>query len=78
MRRIEVKVKPQSRVSELTPPADGGAIWQAQIKSAPVDGKANAELIALVAKHFRCRKVDVHIKLGGTSRTKWIDIAVED
>jgi hypothetical protein len=78
MRRIEVKVKPQSRLSELLPPTDDSATWQAHIKSAPVDGKANAELIALVAKHFHCRKADVSIKLGGSSRTKWVDIAVDE
>ena len=78
MRRIEVKVKPQSRHSELTPPSDGTSVWHAHLKSPPVDGKANAELIALVAKHFHCRKAEVSIKLGGSSRTKWIDIVSED
>ena len=75
MTRIEVKVKPQARASGLTPPAEGETLWHAQLKSPPVDGKANAELIALVAKQFGCRKADVSIKLGGSSRTKWVDIA---
>ncbi len=75
MPRIEVKVKPQARASSLTPPADGETLWHAQLKSPPVDGKANAELIALVAKHFACRKADVSIKLGGSGRTKLIDVA---
>ena len=44
---LQVKVKPGARDSTLTPAADG--TWLAQIKSPPVDGKANAELIALVA-----------------------------
>jgi uncharacterized protein (TIGR00251 family) len=74
MPRIEVKVKPQARDSRLTPPAEGETLWHAQLKSPPVDGKANAELIALVAKHFGCRKADVSIKLGGASRTKWVDV----
>ena len=47
---IQVKVKPNARVSNLEQAADG--TWLAQIKAAPVDGKANEELITLVAKRF--------------------------
>ena len=74
MIRIEVKVKPQARTSELVEPAQGATLWQAKLKSPPVDGKANAELIALVAKHFRCPRSAVSIKLGARGRNKWVDI----
>ena len=43
---IQIKVKPNSRTSLLEQNEDG--TWLAQIKSPPVDGKANEELIALV------------------------------
>ena len=71
-RVIQVKVKPNSRVSVLEEMADG--TWLAQIKSPPVDGKANEELIALVAKQFGCRKSEVSIKSGASSRTKLVKI----
>jgi uncharacterized protein (TIGR00251 family) len=71
---IQIKVKPNSRVSLLEHGADG--TWLAQLKSAPVNGKANEELIALVAKHFKCRKADVSIKAGSSSRMKLIRIEV--
>jgi uncharacterized protein (TIGR00251 family) len=71
-RVIQIKVKPNSRASVLEQKEDG--TWLAQIKSPPVDGKANEELIALVAKHFKCRKSDVSIKTGGSSRVKLIRI----
>lgn len=74
MTRIQVKVKPASRTSALTPPEDEQGVWLAQLKSLPVDGKANAELIALVARHFACRKADVSIRLGAGVRTKCVDI----
>ena len=70
---IQVKVKPNSRASVLEQQDDG--TWRAQIKSPPVDGKANEELIALVAKHFSCRKSDVSIKSGGSGRVKLVQIA---
>jgi uncharacterized protein (TIGR00251 family) len=71
-RIIQIKVKPNSRSSVLEQKDDG--TWVAQIKSPPVDGKANEELIALVAKHFKCHKSDVSIKTGGSSRVKLIRI----
>jgi len=71
-RLIQIKVKPNSHASLLEQKADG--TWVALIKSPPVDGKANHELIRLVAKYFACRKSDVSIKTGGSSRTKLIQI----
>jgi uncharacterized protein len=71
-RVVQVRVKPNSRVSLLEQQPDG--TWLAQIKSPPVDGKANEELIGLVAKQFGCRKSDVSIKSGASSRTKLVRI----
>ena len=70
---LQVKAKPNSRVSALTQQDDG--TWLAQLKSPPVDGKANAELIALLAKHFGCRQADVTIKAGAGGRLKLVKIA---
>ena len=50
-----VKAKPNARVACLTQQDDG--TWLAQLKALPVDGKANAELIALVANHFGCSRI---------------------
>ncbi len=69
---VQIKVKPQSRVSALTQDAEGQ--WLAQIKSLPVDGKANEELIGLVAKQFGCAKSRVSIKSGAASRMKLVRI----
>jgi uncharacterized protein YggU (UPF0235/DUF167 family) len=71
---IQVRVKPRSRVSQLTAAADGS--WLAQLKSQPIDGKANAELIGLVATKFQCAKSAVSIKSGASGRVKLIRIAV--
>jgi uncharacterized protein (TIGR00251 family) len=71
---IQVKVKPTARQSLLTPPTEPGAAWNAQLKSPPVDGKANEELIALVAKHFGCAKRSVSIRSGAGGRMKLVDI----
>jgi uncharacterized protein YggU (UPF0235/DUF167 family) len=39
-----------------------------------VDGKANEELISLVAKQFGCAKSKVSIKSGAASRVKLVRI----
>jgi uncharacterized protein YggU (UPF0235/DUF167 family) len=51
---LQIKVKPNARASVLEQAADGS--WSAQLKSPPVDGKANRELIELVAERFGCRR----------------------
>ena len=71
-RIIQIKVKPNSRASLLQQNEDG--TWLAHIKSPPIDGKANEELIALVAKHFGYRKSEVSIKSGASSRLKLVQI----
>jgi uncharacterized protein (TIGR00251 family) len=70
---LQIKVKPNARISSLVRQPDG--TWMAQLKSPPVDGKANKELIALVADHFGCRKVEVVIKSGASGRMKLVKIA---
>jgi len=39
-----------------------------------VDGKANAELVALVAKQFGCSKAAVSIKSGAGGRMKLVRV----
>jgi len=69
---IQVKVKPRAAVSLLTLEESG--VWIAQLKSPPVDGKANEELLALVARRFGCRRSAVSIKSGASARTKLVHI----
>ncbi len=72
MKLIQVKVKPNARISALHETSDG--TWLAQIKSPPVDGKANEELAALVAQHFARRKSQVSVKNGASGRIKLVKI----
>jgi uncharacterized protein len=69
---IQVRVKPRARVSRLS--QDLAGVWTAQLKSPPVDGKANAELIGLIAEQFGCAKSAVRIKSGASGRTKLVKI----
>ena len=69
---IRVKVKPNARGSSLVQLSDGS--WVAQVKAPAIEGRANAELVALVASHFHCVKAAVSIKSGISGRIKFVRI----
>jgi uncharacterized protein (TIGR00251 family) len=72
MRTLKLKVKPGSRDESLIEQDDG--TWVARVKAPPVDGKANAALIALIAAHFGLRKAQVSIKSGAAGRMKLVQL----
>lgn len=69
---LRVRVKPRSRVSALEQSADG--TWVARLRAPPVDGKANEELVALVAERFGRPKSAVTIRAGAAGRTKLVRV----
>lgn len=69
---IQVKVRPNARLSRLEETESG--VWLAQLKSPPVDGKANQELIGLVAGAFGCPRAAVSIRSGASGRMKLVRI----
>ena len=72
MKTIQLRVKPGSRMDSLEEGPDG--IWLARVKAPPVDGKANAAVIALVAGRFGVPKSNVSIKAGAGARLKLVRI----
>ena len=67
--RIAVKVIPNARKNELIKTETG---YTARIASAPVDGKANEALIALLSNTFCLAKKDIEIIKGAASRNKTV------
>lgn len=70
---IRVKVRPNARSSSLEEQGDGTFI--ARLKAPPVDGKANAELVALIARRFGVSRSAVTIKAGAGARLKLVSVA---
>lgn len=68
----QVKVKPNSRQQKIEEETDGSLT--VHLKSPPVDGKANDELIQILAKNFDVPKSSIRIKSGLSSRNKLIEI----
>ncbi|MBD2691602.1 DUF167 domain-containing protein [Anabaena catenula] len=67
-----VKVKPNSKQQKIVEQEDGSLI--VNLKSPPVDGKANEELIKLLAEKFDVPKSYIRIKSGLSSRQKLVEI----
>lgn len=55
--------------------ADGRVALKARVRVAPEDGRANAALVALIAKALGAPKNKVSIRSGETSRVKRLFIA---
>ncbi|MEG3895043.1 MULTISPECIES: DUF167 domain-containing protein [unclassified Microcoleus] len=70
-----VKVKPHSKQQSIEEQPDGSLT--VHLKSPPVDGKANQELIVLLAKKFKVPKSAIGIKSGFSSRNKLVEVAIE-
>lgn len=71
--RVTVRVTPRARQRRLEQVADG--TWRALVPEPPEDGRANAAVIELLAKHFDVPKRAVRIVRGQTSRQKVVEIA---
>jgi len=69
---LKIKVKPGAKTESLVATEDG--TWVASVKAQPVDGKANAALLALVARHFAVARSAVQLKSGAGSRLKLVQV----
>mgnify|MGYP005850079747 FL=1 len=69
---FNVKVKPNSKQQAIILEDDGSLT--VRLQSPPVDGKANKELIQVLAKRFGVRKSQVSIRSGERSRMKRVEV----
>ena len=76
--RLTVRLTPRGGVDRLdgvVQASDGRRMLAIRVAALPVDGAANAALIALLAKALRLRKADVAIVSGSGHRLKVIHLA---
>ena len=72
---IECSVIPKSREEKIV-----GIVadtLKVKLTAAPTDGKANKQLLALLAKSFGVRVADVAVVRGETNRHKTISVPIE-
>lgn len=76
--RLELRVTPNAgrdAIEGVELRDDGGAVLRLRVKAVPDRGKANAAVIALLAKALGRPKSDLTLVSGDTARQKSIEIA---
>lgn len=70
--KIRIKVKPNSREQKVEVLPDGS--FKIQVKSIAEKGKANEEIIKILADYFDTPKSNIRIILGQGSSNKLVEI----
>ncbi|MFA6421806.1 MAG: DUF167 domain-containing protein [Candidatus Buchananbacteria bacterium] len=72
MRQILVQAKPNSSKVEVEKITD--QVYKVRLTAPPVDGKANDQLIKVLAQYFDVSKSNIAIKAGKNAKTKVVII----
>jgi uncharacterized protein len=73
---LAIKASPASSKNIIVGVEEGRL--KIKLKSAPVDGEANKELVAFLSKSLKVPKSDIVIKSGQTSKMKKLEIPLSD
>jgi uncharacterized protein (TIGR00251 family) len=76
--RLSIRLTPRASregVDGVVQGPDGRRMLQLRLNAPPVDGAANAALIALIAKVLRLRKSDVAIVSGEKAKFKLLELS---
>jgi len=75
--RLRLKVTPKAKhagIGGWQAEADGNLAVKVAVTAAPADGKANAAVIALLAKEWGVAKTAISVVAGATDRRKLVEI----
>jgi len=72
-KKIVVEVKPNSREVKVEKITD--SVYKVRLTATPIDGKANKQLINILADYFNISKSKITIKAGKTAKTKLLIIS---
>lgn len=69
---IETIIKTKQKTSHIEKLENG--TYKIYVKSPPIEGKANIEIIKLLSKYFKVPQSNINIKLGKKTGRKIIEI----
>jgi len=75
--RLTVRLTPKAsrnKIDSVVAEADGSSVLKVAVTTVPEDGKANAAMIALLAKAWKIAKSSITITSGATDRRKTLFI----
>lgn len=70
--KIQVRAKTNQRLVSIVPVSADDLI--VSVKATPIDGRANKEIIKLLAKYYNVPQKEVRLVMGATSKNKVFDI----
>lgn len=70
--RINVRVIPRAKINQVEVQPDG--VVRVHTTTAPTDGKATADVIKMLARHYGVPKTSIRLIRGETSRDKVFEI----
>lgn len=70
--KMNVRVIPNSSRILVEPQLNGSL--KVKLTAVPQKGKANEQLIEILAKHYNLKKSKVHILKGATSKDKLVEV----
>ncbi|MDA8172957.1 MAG: DUF167 domain-containing protein [Nitrospiraceae bacterium] len=73
-RGIELNIKVEPRSAKRGIAGIYGDALKVKLTSAPVEGRANEELVELLSDFLKVKKSDIRILRGGTSKRKVVEI----
>ena len=76
--RVAVRLTPRAKTDRLdavAATADGRPVLKVLVKAPPVEGRANAALLRLLAQEWQLARRDLSITAGASSRSKTVEIA---
>ena len=71
---LRIKIKPGSKKNQLQKDASGG--WQLRVKSPPVDGRANEEVVQLLSGILSISKSAIILKSGQRNSQKLFQVEI--
>lgn len=71
MAKIAIRVIPKSRHQKLKFDGDTLKVW---VNAPPIEGRANDELVEILAKYLKISKINIAIIAGFSSKNKLVDI----
>ena len=74
---MKIKVRVHLKAKNKKIEKDKNGMFQVYTVKEPVEGKANEEIIKIVAEYFQVKPNQVFIKLGNKSKEKIIEIRTD-
>lgn len=72
--RIRARIVTRAKENKII--KEPGGAWKLRVTAAPSGGKANEQVIELIAKEFATAKSNIEIVHGLTSRDKVIEVSL--